>query len=103
MTKWAHVPFLAVFLVCSCKHRIADAPIVTVAPENRMVYEQALAMHEESNYARRYPVLEKVGRREDGQGLEVRFRQPGGRKGVAYYFDNAGHYERSIPCSCDGK
>lgn len=73
-----------------------------VAPEYRTLYEQAYAIHELSKNARRYPFLEKVGPRENGQGLEVQFRQPGGRKGVAYYFDCAGKYERSIRCICDG-
>jgi hypothetical protein len=96
MSKWAHIPILAVLLVSSCALRIADPPIVMVAPEYRMLYKQACAIHERSKYARRYPFLEKVGPRENGQGLEVQFRQPDGRKGVAYYFDSAGKYERCI-------
>jgi hypothetical protein len=67
------------------------------------VVARAVAHHQASYYAKRFPHFEFCQRRLEGPGYEAKFtKSPGGRLNITYYFDEQGNYITQRGLACDG-
>ena len=65
---------------------------------------EARALHQQSQYAAKYPVLRRVSPNRSGREMEVWFGRTNGPgiKGIRYVFDSSGSYLGSVHVVCDG-